>query len=93
MEPADKNPFESLEAVCAGLRDLTYTPIILPQSEWYNGKFALVVQIREVGEAADKAELEEFARQHNLVFSMSSRILRENANPEDVVLLRQWTKS
>jgi hypothetical protein len=93
MEPSETNPFESLEAVCADLRDLTYTPIILPQTEWFNGKFALVVQIREVGEAEDKAELEEFARQHNLVFSMSSRVLRENADPEDVVLLRQWTKS
>jgi hypothetical protein len=93
MEPADINPFESLEAVCAELRDLTYTPIILPQSEWYNGKFALVVQIREIGDADDMAELEEFARLHNLDFSMSSRVLHENADPEDVVLLRQWTKS
>ncbi|MBD1362979.1 hypothetical protein IDJ77_04075 [Mucilaginibacter sp. ZT4R22] len=93
MEPAETNPFESLEAVCADLRDLTYTPIILPQLEWYNGKFALVVQIREVGEAEDKAELEEFAKQHNLDFSMSLRVLRENADPENVVLLRQRTKS
>ncbi|MGY4538124.1 hypothetical protein ACVW0P_002544 [Mucilaginibacter sp. UYNi724] len=93
MEPAANNAFESLEAVCADLRDLTYTPTILPQSEWYNGKFVLVVQIREVGEAEDKLELEEFARQHNLDFSMSSRVLPDNADPEDVVLLRQWTKS
>jgi len=93
MEPAETNPFESLEAVCADLSDLAYTPIILPQSEWHNGKFALVVQIRETGEAEDKAELEEFAKQHNLDFTMSSRVLREHADPEEVVLLRQWTQS
>jgi hypothetical protein len=84
MEPTEINPFDSLEAVCADLRDLTYTPIILPQTEWFNAKFALVVQISEVGEAEDKAELEEFARQHNLDFSMSSRVLRENADPEEL---------